>query len=278
MLPASEWAEPAEIDLSPGWRFPVRQALLTAPDAPLLLVTSRYRFFVITARQLADLEQIGQSIGDLHQLAQREAVTAVADWTTTRERERLLIVTSTGFARAYPLDTLRPGIEGPVPMQFDNPLPGVPVLLLGASRKQTVAVVTEGGRGVRWSLADIPLTGVQAINCGQGEAFDRVTAATVLDEGDELLLLLEDGYARRLKAESVFAPPKPNAKGRSLTARSAAVADITSCGRITFLTDRRLATCEGASLPLEASTKTYPLLKLVEGERVMVAVREAAAE
>ena len=58
-------------------------------------------------------------------LAGREAVCAIVDWTAAREAERLLLVTSTGFARAYPLETLRPSIEAPAPFQFDSPLPGV---------------------------------------------------------------------------------------------------------------------------------------------------------
>ncbi|MCZ7669108.1 MAG: hypothetical protein M5U34_18915 [Chloroflexi bacterium] len=46
-----------------------------------------------------------------------------------------------------------------------------------------------------------------------------MTGAVAVAAAENLLLLTADGYARRLAAKWVFAPEKPNQKGKSLVAR-----------------------------------------------------------
>ena len=250
-----------EGDVAAGVRLP--------PDGQLLLITSRYRFLLTSARQLRDLQGIGQNVANLYRLASREAVVAVLDWTAVREAERLLFVTSTGFARAYPLETLRPSIEAPVPFSFDSPLPGVPVLVAGVARRQDVVIATEGGRGLRWPLARLPLAGAQAINCGQEASFDRVAAALAAEPGGEAVLLLADGYARRLPVAAVEAAPKANTRGKALVARRSAVVGLAPAGPLTLITDRRLLAVDGAALPLEEGTRAQRLAKLAADEAVV---------
>jgi DNA gyrase/topoisomerase IV subunit A len=249
-------------------------ALRAEADIQLLLITTRYRFLLTTARQLAELREVGLSIDNLHRLATREAIGAVLNWTAARERERLLLVTSTGYARAYPLDTLRQAVEAPAPFGFDNPPPGVVVHAQGVVRSMDVVIVTEGGRAVRWPLARIPLTGAQAINPGRDDAFDRVTTALATAPEDEAVLLLADGYGRRLRVEWVEEAPKANVRGRALVARKSAVVALASPGPVDILTDRRRLTVDGGALPLEDSTKAYRLVKLGEEERVTTVVRQ----
>lgn len=247
---------------------PFISALLVSPDSHLLLITSRYRFLLTTARQLAELQGAGLDIENVHRFAAREAVVAIVDWSVARERERLLLVTSTGYARAYPLDALRPAIEAPVPLSFDNPPPGVPVLAQGADRDMEAIIVTESGRGARWPLAKVPLTGVQALNPGRDEAFDRVAAALAIRSDEDVVLLLEDGYARRMKAAWIPEPLRANAKAKALVARQAVAVALTKAGPLMVITDQRSLAADSAALPLEASTKAARLVKLAEGERL----------
>ncbi len=247
---------------------PFISALLVSPDSHLLLITSRYRFLLTTARQLAELQGAGLDIENVHRFAAREAVVAIVDWSVARERERLLLVTSTGYARAYPLDALRPAIEAPVPLSFDNPPPGVPVLAQGTDRDMEAIIVTESGRGARWPLAKVPLTGVQALNPGRDEAFDRVAAALAIRSDEDVVLLLEDGYARRMKAAWIPEPLRANAKAKALVARQAVAVALTKAGPLMVITDQRSLAADSAALPLEASTKAARLVKLAEGERL----------
>lgn len=265
--------EPSSVVDEAVWQDgPFVSALRLPADARLLLITSQYRFLLTSAGQLLALREVGLGIGNVHRLARREAIVALVNWSTARERERLLLVTSTGYARAYPLDVLRPAIEAPVPLAFDNPPPGVPVLAQGVDPSMEVVIVTEGGRGVRWPLAAIPLTGVQALNPGRDDAFDRVAAALATERDGEVALILADGYARRLAAGWVPAPPRANAKGRSLVARRAAAVALAPVGPLTLLTDQRRLAVDGGALPLMESTKATRLASLIEGEVVTGAV------
>jgi hypothetical chaperone protein len=251
----------------------IRAALRIKADDQLLAVTSRYRFLLTTARQLADLQAAGLGLESLHPFAARETVSALVNWSAARAAERLLLVTSTGFARAYPLDALRGGIEAPAPFQFDSPPPGVPLRVQGVFRRQDVVIVTTGGRAVRWSLADIPLSGLPAINCGREQAFDRVAAAQAHEPDDELVLSLADGYARRLSVAWVFAPEKANLKGKTLVARQAPVTSLDPVGPLHLLTNRRLLVADGSELPLERSTKAHPLVGLDPEETIAAVVQ-----
>ncbi len=265
-------ASPAVADAPVGLGGPFVSALRLPADARLLLITSRYRFLLTSARQLMDLSEAGLGIENVHRLARREAIVALVNWSAARERERLLLVTSTGYARAYPLDVLRPAIEAPVPLTFDNPPPGVPVLAQGVDQSMDVVIVTEGGRGVRWPLAAIPLTGVQALNPGRDDSFDRVATALATEPDGEVALILADGYARRLQAGWVPAPPRANAKGRSLVARRAAAVALAPVGSLTLITDQRRLAADGGALPLTESTKATRLASLMDGEVVTAAV------
>jgi len=261
-----------------GWRDgQVDAGVRLPPDDQLLLVTSRYRFLLTSARQLRDLQGIGQNVENLYRLASREAVVAVVDWTAVREAERLLFVTSTGFARAYPLETLRPSIEAPVPFSFDSPLPGVPVLVAGIARRQEMVIVTASGRGLRWPLARLPLAGAQAINCGQEASFDRVAAALAAEPDGEAVLLLADGYARRLPVAAVAEAPKANTRGKALVARRAAVVGLAPVATLTVATNGRLLAADTRALPLETGTRAARLVRLGNDEAVAAVWASAPA-
>ena len=271
------WVVPDDSEETIVAGTPIAAAVRVAYDHHLLLVTSRYRFLLTTARQLAELRDAGLSIENVHRFALRETICTVTDWSEARTHERLLFVTSTGFARAYPLDALRDAVDSPLPFQFNDPPPGVPVLVQGVERDQEVTIVTASGRAVRRPLSRLPLIGMQAINPGRDEAFDRVTAALASDAGGEAVLLLTDGYARRFRAGWVEEPPRPNAKGKSLVVRKSAVAALTPAAELEVITDRRRLTADGMALVMVESTRAQQLVKLEEGEVVTTATPTSAA-
>lgn len=234
-------------------------AVVAGPDEPLLLLTSTYRFLLTTPRELLELQSMDMQIGDLHKLAPRERICTLASWQAIRETERLLIVTSLGYARAYPLNVLRAGIEAPLPLQFDHPLPGLPVATLGAALDQQFVVVTGSGRGWRWPVSQLSVRGTQAINCGKD---DRVVAAALAYAEEELLLLTEDGYGRGLLAEWVPEPPKANQHGRSLIARRSPVIGIGALPLRVVTREPAVVVLDTAVAP-DPSTRSERLQQLV---------------
>jgi len=242
----------------------VAQMILAGLDEQLLLVTSQYRFLLVTPRQILDLQTMDMSLSDLHRMAKRETLCTISSWTHTRERERLLLVTTRGFARAYPLNKLRPNIEAPVPLKFDHPLPGLPVVALGALNADEFVLITANGRGLRWSIRALRIAGTQVANCGKD---DRVTAAVLSQPDEELILLTADGFGRRLLANWTPIPPSANKKGKSLIARRSPVVALAK-HNAWAITDKKLILIRSNDLPLEDSTKSRRLFKLEDAEYV----------
>ena len=269
-VPVERWQRQEAIALAGlGISGTAAQAVTAGLDEQLLLITSQYRFLLITPRQLADLRSIGLTIADLHQLRQHEKVCTVSRWGEIKRRPKLLLATSLGFVRPFPMDVLKVNIEAPVPLKFDQPLPGDPVAALGAEEEEDeLLLVTGSGRAVRFAVKSLRLSGLQAVNCGRD---DRVTEAVLAQPEEKVVLVTADGYGRCLLAEWVPVPPKANTRGKSMVARRSELAAIATPkldATLWLVTSKRLVPAETGHLPLEDSTKTKPLLKLEPGETV----------
>ncbi len=240
------------------------QLLLGTAEEQLLLITSQYRFLLVTPRQLLDLQTMNMQLSDHHRMVDQETICIAGSWTQVKEQERLLIVTSTGFARAFPLKILRANIEGPVPLKLDDPLPGLPIGFFGVDSASVFFLVTKNGRGVRWPVDALRISGTQAANCGKD---DRVVDAVLAQPGDELTLLTIDGYGRRILTDWVPVPSSPNKIGKSLIARRSQLAAILK-NTDWVLTHRYLRDANLPDLPLDNSTKSRQLFKLEPQEFV----------
>jgi hypothetical chaperone protein len=244
----------------------VRQIVVAGLDEQLILVTTHYRFLLLTPRQLLDLQQIEMQLTDLHRLEKREIFCTLGSWQKIRGAQRLLIATSLGFARAYPLRILRDSIEAPVPLRLDHPLPGTPVSLIGVSGEEELLLFTHMGRGTRWPVYALDIGGTQVVNCGKE---DRVKLALIAQPGEEILLFTEDGYGRRLLPGWVPYPERPNRKARSLIARRSDLAGAGKLGAWAVTSEKILKVSE-KDLPLMDSRKTEKAINLVADEKVQV--------
>ena len=250
----------ADFDL----RGPVRSALLADLDEQLLLLTSTYRFLLTNPRQLLDLQSMAMTIGDLHRMGQDETLCTLSSWQQICSKEQLLLITSRGFARTFPLNIMRDNVEAPIPLKLDHPLPGLPVSACAAQDTDEFVLITSGRRGLRWSVDTLRVAGTQVINCGKD---DRVVAAALKPANEELLVLTKDGFGRRLLADWVPFPEKPNRHGKSLVAHRSPIAALAESSDWA-LTDKYLLAIDGQGLPLADSTKSRPLFKLDRGDQV----------
>jgi hypothetical protein len=252
----------------------VALALHAAPDEPLLLVTSRYRFLLSSARQLMDLQALGQSLAELHHFGTRERIFAVNRWVPIKESERLLLATSVGYARGYPAEVIAASIEAPVPLVFEQPLPGWPITVLGVHAGEQLLMLTDGGRGLRRAVRDIPGIGLQLLKRADDEAIVSVLAG---DEKDDLLLVTAGGYARRLPLTSVFEAPKVNHPGRVLISRRPLRAATLVRGQapVWLLTSSGLRAIGADGVPCEpGTTRSHQLLPLDANGEVLNVVAD----
>ncbi len=245
-----------------------QQAITADWDEQLLILTSKYRFLLLTPRQLAEQQVANVTLNQVFQLGKREVLCTVARWRTIKQQEKLLLVTSAGLARPYPTRVMIESIEAPVPLLFDNPLPGVPVFADGAEGQETLLLLTRSGKGLRSQVGSLRGSGTQLMNVAKG---DRVETAVLCQPNDPILLITNDGYGRQLLAEWVPQPEKENDKGKSLVARRSDLIAAVSKPEDTpihLLTSQRLLLLENGRPPLDESSKTSPLLKLNKKEAV----------
>lgn len=277
MIPREALARPEPLDLCGRLDGhdeipPLRSLVQGDLDDTLLLITSKYRFLLHTVRQLIDGQALGLKLADMYHFRENEYVFALAHWDRLKASEKLILTTSLGYVRAYPTRVMVESIESPVPWGFDNPLPGWPLAPLPSQGDEQVVMVTDYGRGIRIPVADVPSRGVQALNRPDDEAVNNVLLAR--PEG-EMLLVTESGYARRMRAEWVYAAQKINDKGKVLVSRRPVqgIANI-EFGRPVFaLTNERLVPVDPATVWGEDdSTKTYKLRGIKQGETVRLLI------
>jgi DNA gyrase/topoisomerase IV subunit A len=271
-LPTSSLDSSRPIAL-PAKDQPRRQAALGGLDERLLLVTSLYRFFLATPRHLAESAAIGVAPADLFHLKSQESITALGRWEEVKRRPRLFLLTSKGYARAYPTQPLITSIEGPTALKFDQPLPGVPLVVTGAGPDDHLLVGLDNGRLVRLALAAMPLHGLQAINRRPEET---IVAALLAPDDEAALLLTVGGFARRLPLAAVELAAKANTRGRVMLSRRPLAAILPGNKSGWALTTSRLLPVDPCHLPLdEDSLATRPLLDLDPGEEILTSLNRA---
>jgi hypothetical protein len=258
-MPQSAFQQSDPIPLADyGFTGSAKSAILAGLDEQLLLVTSNYRFLLTTPRQLLDLQSMDMVISDLHHIAKREIICTFSSWTHIQDQEHLLLFTTRGFVRAFHMPIMRDNIEAPVPLKLDHPLPGLPFSTCGALSEDEFVLVTSHGRGLRWSVKALRITGTQVANCGKD---DRIAAVALAQPSEELLLLTNDGFGRRLLAGWVPFPDKPNRKGKSLIARRGLIAALANPNDWA-VSNKNLLAIQTDALLLENSTKSASLYKL----------------
>ncbi|MEZ4591312.1 MAG: Hsp70 family protein [Chloroflexota bacterium] len=88
------------------------QRAITADwDEQLLITTSKYRFLLLTPRQLAEQQVARVTLNQVFQLEEREVLCTVARWRQIKQQEKLLLITSSGLARPYPTRVMIESIE-----------------------------------------------------------------------------------------------------------------------------------------------------------------------
>lgn len=247
---------------------PVTAAIVAELDEPLLLITSHYRFLLLTARQLLERQSVNVTLDDVYMLGQREYLCSVSRWQEIKRHDKLLLVTSLGLARPYPLRVMQENIEAPVPLKFDNQLLGVPLLATGADKADQLLLMTETSRAARYPLSQLRGSGTQALKCDRD---NRVSGAVLCQPQEPLTIVTEDGYGRRILPEWIDIPERENQKGYVHVARRSAVIGLAKAP-IWAVTTRRIVQVDDGRVPLDNSTKTYPLLKLSPHERLVTLV------
>lgn len=231
-------------------------------DDTILLITNKYRFLLMTPRELLELQEMDLTLNDVHQLEAREEVCMAVWWEPLKQAERMLFVTSGGEARPYPTAVLSSRIEAAVPLKFDHALNGVPVAVLPAKKTDEVALLSRKGRGVRWPMNRLKVSGTKAFNCGKD---DRVMAAALCR--DLLWLGCADGNGRYLYPITFPEAEKTNTRGKSMVSRRTDAVALSLEPEWVVTSKRILPLPE---LEPDDSNKTYPFYDALPTETLQL--------
>lgn len=278
-LDAEQMKKTETLELSDDWfpqlSSPERSVSIVKQDEPLLMVTSRYRFFLATAEHLSEINELDLDVADYFQLREDEHISALNPWPFIKKQDKLLLITTLGYARTYDLTKLIEQIEGPTPLQFDQPLPGLPFNVHGATPENEMVVMMDCGRAVRYPVSDLRLQGLQVINRHDNE---RLIGSQRVQSDDELILVTAGGYGRRMLVEDIPVPHKPNSRGRVIVSRGsvAGFVRVEPQNQLWAVTSSRMVKFAAGSLPLDksGSRRSHRLLRLRADETVNSVIPE----
>ncbi|MFN8474695.1 MAG: Hsp70 family protein [Anaerolineae bacterium] len=277
-LVGPETGETPLAEIVPAGAEPPRVALAASLDEPLLVATSRYRFFLTTLRQLATLQEGGFTRSDLPDFTKGEVICAVRRWNGLKDEERLLIVTSRGVARALNMARVRPGIEGGQPLKLDWPYPHWPAAVLSGNLKDSLLLVTGAGRAARMAVGDVSVQGSQVIPVAWDKG-ERIVGALRVGGQRQVILLTSDGYAKRVVSTALPRVEKAS-QSQTIIRRPVAAVGLPAGETMLALTSRRCLPFHPDDIPLETelTVRSHRLFKLADGETVMALVSPRPAK
>ncbi len=175
----------------------------SAPDQPLLLSTSDYRFVLKTPRQLAHLNELGLELADAEGFATdvfgNEYVSGVSVWERNVAAKSGILLSTSGHFRTFRWEGLVSRIEQPVPYQVPR-LKGYPVTVFGMGEGDDVIAFTSLGRAIRMKSS--------ALTDSEGRVMmvstkDQIIAALSIEKPTHFLLGIANGSIVRLSSVDI---------------------------------------------------------------------------
>lgn len=189
------------------------ERMIAAPaDAPLLIMTSEYRFMLRTVQQLATLDTLGLTLAESESFHAdefgAEHVTGITDWRLVKPEHPAALVSSTAYFRAFSGENLISRVEQPTGYQPQR-IKGDPFTLTGAG-DQVVAFNTTG-RAVRLPMR--LLTDAAEGRLMKLDKDDRLVAAFAIERDAQFLLASTDGTIAHARASSIPLATELNTSG-----------------------------------------------------------------
>jgi hypothetical protein len=191
------------------------QMIAAAPDEPILIMTSEYRFLMKSALQLGTLSELGltleQSEGFHSDAFGTEYASGIAEWRLIKPDAPALLLSTSGYFKAYKGATLIEHMEQPSAYQMPR-IKGDPFALIGGNGE--VFAFNTTGRALR-----VPVR--LLADAGEGRLMrlspdDRLIAVFAADRNAQFLLASADGTIMHVRAASIPLSNELNSPGEKL--------------------------------------------------------------
>jgi len=174
--------------------------IVSPPDEKILLMTSEYRFFTRSLRELARLNMIKLRLEEAESLHVDafgdEFISAICRVEPYFSARQMLLISTSGYARLLRMDGLIPHLQQPSHFRLDT-MPGYPAALIEVDESRTIVIVSSAGNMIRIPL---PTTTRRVMKVAEGE---RVIGAFSATPNTEILIMDRKGRAKRLYAYTI---------------------------------------------------------------------------
>lgn len=234
-----------------------------APDEPILMMTSEYRFLLKTVQQLSTLDSLGLSLAEAEGFHAdafgAEHITGIARWRLIKPDAPSVLISSSGHFKAFKGDALISRVEQPVGYTPQR-IKGDPFALVGGN-SQVVAFNTTG-RAVRLPMSLLEKSAEGRLM--RLDASDHLIAAFAVEQTAQFLLGGADGTIQHVRAASIPLVNELNAPGTSIFARRdlKSVALWNNNAALWIATTQRVRVYEATGIPAGK-------LKLGKGEALV---------
>lgn len=238
----------------------------------VLLMTTDYRAISRSAGQLFGWQVAGLVLEEIERFREdkfgQEMICAVTPWAAINSAEMLLFLSTLGYGRLMPGDSLRTKLGQAVPYQMPETR-GYPAALLPVGTEGEVILMSQAGRGLRLPITDLSRIEARLMSVpmrGGG------LSALYLPQPAELLCITASGYAKRLASEAIPPTTEMNTSGHKLVQRTNPLPPLIyqpECP-LWLVTNQRLIRFDAPEIPRrDLDRSDDQLLRTRRGERLI---------
>ncbi len=237
-----------------------------APDEPLVLMTTDYRFLLRPAGELADLTAAKldfATIENFHQDAfGKETICALAQGTALQPAAMLAVLTTRGYGKLIAAEPFMNRLMQRIPYRMERSR-GYPAAVVPVSNDGELVVFTQAGRAARLpvqQLAALEERWIQVPSAG------GVIGALSIEQPGEILIVTASGYGQRIRSSDIPLTTTLNTTGSKITSRALPVAARLhqAARQLWAITNQRILPIER-----ELSRESARLLSLKPGETLV---------
>lgn len=241
-------------------------------DAKHILMTTDYRFLTKSLRQLADWREVGIQLEEVERFRSdkfsSERVCGIQAWDPLANSEHIFFMTTLGYGRLMPADSLLTKLGQPVPYQMKASR-GFPAALLPVQSTGEIVILSQAGRAIRVLVSDLSRIEQRllAVPLRSG-----VVGAVAIDQPGTLLIVTASGYAKRIATSAIPIMTEPGTNGTKILTRANPLLPLVDQPDrdLVVITNQRRVTVPSADIPQSDLDKTdHKLLNLGKGERVV---------